>query len=46
MAGATAVQVGTANFANPKACMNIADEMVEWLDKNGVATLDEIRGCV
>lgn len=46
MAGATAVQVGTANFANPKACMNIADEMIEWMDKNQVTTLDEIRGCV
>ncbi len=46
MAGACAVQVGTANFADPKACETITDEIAAWLDKNGVKTLDEIRGCV
>ena len=45
MAGATAVQVGAANFANPRAMETIADEMAAWMDKNGVKTLDEIRGC-
>ena len=45
MAGATAVQVGAANFANPRAMETIADEMTAWMDKNGVKTLDEIRGC-
>ncbi len=45
MAGATAVQVGTANFADPKACNRITQEMAEWMDKNGVKTLEEIRGC-
>lgn len=46
MAGACAVQVGTANFADPKACTNITEEIAVWMDKNGVKTLDEIRGCV
>ena len=45
MAGATAVQVGAANFANPRAMETIAEEMAAWMDKNGVKTLDEIRGC-
>ena len=45
MAGAAAVQVGAANFANPRAMETIADEMTAWMDKNGVKTLDEIRGC-
>ena len=45
MAGATAVQVGAANFANPRAMETIANEMAAWMDKNGVKTLDEIRGC-
>ena len=45
MAGATAVQVGAANFANPRAMETIADEMAAWMDKNGVKTLGEIRGC-
>lgn len=46
MAGAHAVQVGTANFSDPTACMRITNEMKEWADSHGVATLAEIRGCV
>ena len=45
MAGAAAVQVGAANFANPKAMETIADEMAAWMDAHGVASLEEIRGC-
>jgi len=45
MAGAHAVQVGTANFSDPTVCMKITDEIAAWMDKNGVKTLDEIRGC-
>ena len=44
MAGATAVQVGTASFANPRACEDVARGMAAWMDENGVKTLDEIRG--
>lgn len=44
MAGAQAVQVGTANFANPRACEEIARGMAQWLHEQGVGTLDEIRG--
>ena len=44
MAGATAVQVGTANFMDPKSCEKIADGIGEWMDAHGVKTLDEIRG--
>ena len=45
MAGAAAVQVGAANFANPRAMETIAEEMVAWMDAHGVKTLEEIRGC-
>ena len=45
MAGAAAVQVGTANFLDPRSCWRIRDEMAAWMEKNGVHTLDEIRGC-
>ena len=45
MAGAAAVQVGTANFLDPKACTRITAEIGEWMDAHGVKTLDEIRGC-
>ena len=44
MAGATAVQVGTANFMDPKACEKIADGIADWMDAHGVKTLNEIRG--
>ena len=44
MAGATAVQVGTANFADPQACEKIARGMARWMDQHGVKSLDEIRG--
>jgi dihydroorotate dehydrogenase (NAD+) catalytic subunit len=40
LAGATAVQVGTANFMSPGASQRIAEEMEKWLRENGVA--DEI----
>ncbi len=45
MAGAAAVQVGAANFANPRAMETIAAEMEAWMDAHGVRTLDVIRGC-
>ena len=35
----------TGMFTAPTACHAIADEMAAWMDKNGVKTLDEIRGC-
>ena len=45
MAGATLVQVGTANFMDPGACVRITQEIGLWMDTHGVRTLDEIRGC-
>ena len=45
MAGATAVQVGTANFQDPRACERITGEIASWMETHGVRTLDEIRGC-
>ena len=45
MAGAALVQVGTANFMDPGACVRVTSEIGEWMDAHGVATLDEIRGC-
>ena len=32
MAGAAAVQVGTANFLDPKACTRITNEIGQWMD--------------
>jgi dihydroorotate dehydrogenase (NAD+) catalytic subunit len=45
MAGASAVQVGTATFANPRAPLDVLDELTEWLRCNGVADVRDIVGC-
>ena len=45
MAGAAAVQVGTANFLDPRACVRITQEIAAWMDAHGVHSLEEIRGC-
>jgi len=44
MAGANAVEVGTATFANPKAPWIVKDELEQWLTKYGVKELSEIVG--
>lgn len=42
--GARAVQVGTANFVNPKATMDILDGIENYLVENGYASVREIIG--
>ncbi len=44
MAGATAVQIGTANFTNPRACVDVADGLREYMEQQGVDTLSSIVG--
>ncbi len=44
MAGASAVQVGTATFTDPAAPWRVLDELREWCEAEGVARLDEIVG--
>ncbi len=44
MAGATCIQVGTANFINPKIGLEIIDGIEEFMIKEGIKSLDEIRG--
>jgi dihydroorotate dehydrogenase (NAD+) catalytic subunit len=43
MAGANAVQIGTATFADPRAMVRILDGVREWCRQHGVKSLDEIR---
>ncbi|HEX6031666.1 MAG TPA: dihydroorotate dehydrogenase [Tepidiformaceae bacterium] len=45
MAGATAVQVGTATFANPRAPLDVLDGLEAWMRANSVADVREIIGC-
>jgi dihydroorotate dehydrogenase (NAD+) catalytic subunit len=46
MAGATAVQVGTANFTNPFACGDIIKGIEEFLIKENIKDINEIRGII
>lgn len=46
MAGAAAVAVGTANFRNPMATVNVIDDIGNFLEKEGVEDIHEIIGCV
>lgn len=46
MAGASAVQVGAAIFADPFAPVKIIEGMNEWCDQNGVARIADITGTV
>ena len=43
-AGADAVQVGTATFADPRAPARIASELVSWADAHGVTDLRQLKG--
>ena len=45
MAGATAVQIGTANFIKPGISLEIAQGIEQWMRAQGVKSLEEIRGC-
>ena len=46
MAGATAVQVGTANFIDPQVTIKIKQGMAEWLENHGCKSVTEIIGAV
>jgi dihydroorotate dehydrogenase (NAD+) catalytic subunit len=46
LAGATAVQVGTATFADPRAPGRVRDELEAWVRRQGVAHLHELIGDV
>lgn len=46
LAGATAVQIGTANFLDPSAAATIAGDMERYLADNGITTIKELRGAL
>lgn len=46
MAGAQAVAVGTANFHNPYATVEIIDGIRKYMKENRISSLEEIRGCI
>ena len=46
MAGASAVAVGTANFHNPTATVEIVDGIAAYMKKNNIEDIHELIGCV
>ena len=46
MAGATAVAVGTANFNNPFATVEVVEGIEKYMIENGIKDLSEIRGII
>lgn len=44
MAGATAVQMGTACFSHPTAPIRLIDDLQHWLDAQGCASIMDIVG--
>lgn len=44
LAGAQAVQVGTATFANPRAPFEIARDLERWANSRGIGSLSELTG--
>lgn len=46
MAGATAVQIGTTNFMNPYSAVDIIEDLENYMKKQGIKNLEEIRGII
>jgi len=46
MAGATAIEIGTANFVDPAVTIKVRDGINEWLDNHGCASVTEIIGAL
>jgi dihydroorotate dehydrogenase (NAD+) catalytic subunit len=46
LAGASAVAVGTANFINPRAALDVAAGISAYMERHGVARVSELVGAV
>lgn len=46
MAGATAIEIGTANFLDPAITVKVKNGINEWLDAHGCSSVQEIIGVV
>ena len=46
MAGATAIEIGTANFLDPAITIKVRDGINQWLDDHGCQDVHEIIGCI
>jgi len=46
MCGATAIEIGTANFIDPAVTIKVRDDINDWLDRHGVKDVKEIIGAI
>lgn len=46
MVGATAIEIGTANFLDPAVTLKVRNGIDEWLDRHGCREVTEIIGCM
>jgi dihydroorotate dehydrogenase (NAD+) catalytic subunit len=46
MAGATAIEIGTANFLDPTVSIKVRDGINAWLDSHGCQSVQEIIGVI
>lgn len=46
MAGASAIEIGTANFIDPTVTIKIIDYIDDYCRRNNITSLDEIRGII
>ena len=46
MAGATAIEIGTANFLDPTVTIKVRDGINDWLERHGSSSVSEIIGAL
>ena len=46
MCGATAIEIGTANFVDPAVTKKVKDGINDWLDAHGCSSVNEIIGAI
>lgn len=46
MCGATAIEIGTANFLDPAISIKVRDGINDWLDQHGVHDIHDVIGCL
>lgn len=46
LAGATAIQIGTANFVNPLVTLEVIEFIENYCSRHNIKSLDEIRGII
>ena len=46
LAGATAVEIGTANFIDPAVTMKVIDYIEDYCSRHGVSDINQLIGCI